>query len=643
MTLAADVAQLKVQVDFTGNASSEINKIKTSLGGFGSAGGVASTALGAVERGATGMGNAFSHLKTTVGGLLTGPLGFIGLGAGIFSVAGALRSGITTANDMASAIEKLAPLTGDTAEQVSSLLAVFNKFGISTDTATTRIAFMEKAVGTLALSSKNAAKFQKEFGFSILDASGHVKDANTLILQAADYWNGAASASQKAAFEAKLFGRGFADMIPILNLGSKGIKDAELAAQSLGLTLTATNVQDLQKYQATMRDLGDTVGGLQLQLSLALVPALEDVAKAATSFISSNRAGIVSFFKDLIASARTAAGFITGTIIPDLKSLAGAAASFWNSIPGPLRDILVKGFIADRAMKFLFGFDPVTTIGSIIGKQLISSLTGGIGSVVASTLGSKAIPQDVFVVNMAPGFGGGIGGEAAGGGEAVAAGGAGAAVGGIGLAIGAAAGVAITAYLTKELIIDKPTVTSGGGSAGKFGALPGSAGQPIIAAINNVGSRTVNELSAIKQDSLKDISLGGAILKAQQETAQRFRSGTASMVIKDFPKELGYLSTATDAQKNSAVRLAELRQDISTLKAASVNATDAQKKVLDHDIGVLQGKVDAVTAAVKAVNIKILENIQNVKDQGSSIKVTTTTTHKSTTTAKAKTNRVGGP
>lgn len=708
-------ASLYANVSVTGGAATssalrgvggEVTNAQRALSAFGGVGGAASKGLGLLERGAGGVGSAFTHLKGTVGGLIAGPLGFLGLGAGVLGLAGALKSGIDTANTMALSIEKLTGVTGLSAEKASALIAVFGKFGVDTAQTSQIAGFAEKTIGKLsetsakagkstalltleqeklkievaggstkavdalikrqtALDASNAAAaggitkltaLDKQYGISLIDAKGNAVDFETELLRVADYYNGNATAGQKAALAATLFGRGYATIIPILKLGSAGILEAEAAAKSLGLTLTETNVADLKAYQETMRNLGDAVGGLQLQLSLALVPAIKDVATAATGFIANNRAGIVDFFKTLIVDARTAAGFLTGTVIPDLESLAGAATGFWNQIPGPLKDILIKGLIADRAMKFLFGFDPATAIGSIIAKQLLGGLASGIGAIfgkVASTVGgtavSKLAPQDVFVVNMPLGGIPGAGG-AAGGGEAAAGGAAGI---GLGTVVGSAAAIAAAAVLIlnanqgrtdlagKAAAGDPVAIRTQNelGTRGMQNPTAGGGMGPVVSAVNQVGDRidksaagsmaslaafdrsqqsTIGNLSRsehadamIVSAAVKESAAHGAAIAAITKVdgsihnlLTTFRGGSAKVAINDFPRELAYLSTASDAQKKTAVYSSGIRQDITALQHAEVGATGAQKAALQADIKKLQALQAAPTLALKAIQAK---------------------------------------
>ena len=114
MSLAATAANLLVIIegkDMLTPAAASAEKSITSLGTAtkttGTTASTAEKAFGLVGNAATGMGNALNHAKGFVSNLVSGPLGMIGLGAAAFSVAGALKSGIDTANELAATLEKL--------------------------------------------------------------------------------------------------------------------------------------------------------------------------------------------------------------------------------------------------------------------------------------------------------------------------------------------------------------------------------------------------------------------------------------------------------------------------------------------------------------------------------------------------------
>ena len=356
----------------------------------------AEKALGLVGSAATGMGNALNHAKGFLGSLVSGPLGLIGLGAATFGVADALKSGITEASSMALAIEKLTGITGMSAESASQLIAVFGKFGIGSDQLSQQAGFAEKTLGKLSETSAKAGKstalltleqeklaiqvkggsvkaidalitkqtaldaehaaaaggltkltaLEKQYGIVLTDSKGNVVDYATELNRVSDYYNSNATASQKAALASTLFGRGYATLIPILKLGSAGIAEAKASADALGLTLNADNVVALQGFQTSLRNAGEAVDGLKLQLALDLIPDMTKLADTVTKFTTDHKTDIQAFFKSAIGAAETLGGAIV--------SVGKTMADWWAKIPGPLQTLLIQALIGNKVIKTVF-------------------------------------------------------------------------------------------------------------------------------------------------------------------------------------------------------------------------------------------------------------------------------------------------
>lgn len=386
--MATETTTLEVVIqgkdNFTATAAKVTGAVKAMETGVGRTGGAL-----------TALSGRLGHAKSAIGGLLTGPLGVLGLSAGIFSLGAIMEQTIAKTTDFAFSVEKLMGLTGGTAEAMSGLLAVFEKFGVNAERTGQIVGFAEKTLGRLAVNGKLSNTILENFGFSVRNANGTVKTFGQTLNYVSDYYNANHSAASKAALAAQIFGRGYADLIPILKLGSKGIAEAEAAAKDLGLTLTSQNARDLKDYRENLRELGDAASGLQLQIGLALVPAINEMAKGITRFVSQNRDNIVQFFKDAASNVEKFGGFIEHDVIPPLVAFGTVASSAWNAVPEPLKQILIGGVIANKTGKFLFDFG------------LKDALNLGKG--IFSRGGNPAEPLFVKDVGGVAGGGGGVG------------------------------------------------------------------------------------------------------------------------------------------------------------------------------------------------------------------------------------------
>lgn len=421
MAAVGEVAELKVLLTLQDQMSAGLATAQArikELQGAG-AGGLAglSSAASKVESAFGKVGTALSHAGSQITGLIKN-VGLLGAGFGLLSGVGILKGAIDTANTMAKSIETLTALTGESATTISQLLAVFERFGVSTDTATTRLAFMEKTLGTLANNTKALTTLQKTFGISLVDSSGNIVDVNTALQRLADYMNGSASAADKAKLASTLLGRGYVDLLPVLSQGAAGIAAVESQAQSLGNTLDQTQVDQLMAYQNAMRDMGEAMQGLGLQIAVALVPELTKLAQNISSFVATNKDQIIGFFRDAGKFAEDMGHAVETQVVPAIKGIIGA----WNSIPQPLRDFLVTAFVAGKVSKFLFDVNIPGALLTLGVKWAAQALAGLAGDVLGFATGGAVAAGEIEA------------GMAAGGATAAGEIGAATAAGGVGIA-----------------------------------------------------------------------------------------------------------------------------------------------------------------------------------------------------------------
>lgn len=514
------LASLELQDKFSGTAAAG----EKALGGLESKSSFVSKGFGLLSQAGGAVGGAFNHLKGRIGQLISGPLGMIGLGAGLFSIGKLLTDGIGQAQDFGKEVGRLAALTGLSTEATSRLAGAFHHFGIETDTALTIAGMAEKNLFKLGGTTKAADKFLEKYGFSLVDSAGRLKDFNTLLLDTSDFFNNKQiPAATKAAALAAIYGRNWQALIPILGAGRKAISDAEDEAAALGLTLTKDNLDSLKKLKAATRDWGTALGGLKLQLGLAVVPLLTDLTTGATNFLKATdqfgRTGsqrIVGFFKDLIGFGKQAFGVIETQVVPVVKKVIDG----WNNLPAPLKGLLVKGVSGNFAIKFLLGFDPIAIAGAaataVAGKlagTVAGAFGGFIGDFFGRTAAQKLIPQAVSllpgvvpipVLVTNPGFGlPGTGGGGPGGGLPTTKG------FDLGDFIKRALGLAILTATTTVLIDAALTKAANEGvsAGGKGGFTPGilNLSRPLPVDVKNP-----EDIADVLVDTHPDLKLPGA-------------------------------------------------------------------------------------------------------------------------------------
>src|SRR6266705_794130 len=112
----------------------------------------------------------------------------------------------------------------------------------------------------------------KELGINVLDAGGKVKDADTLMLEAADAFKGMEDGPAKAALAMKLFGKSGTDMLPILNQGSAGLRKMMEDGQAMGAVMSGPQVEAAHKLYLEHKQLETAIGGVTTQIGVGLMP-----------------------------------------------------------------------------------------------------------------------------------------------------------------------------------------------------------------------------------------------------------------------------------------------------------------------------------------------------------------------------------
>jgi len=205
----------------------------------------------------------------------------VGAAATAFVSINAVKDAVSSTQELGSAVGKLSRETGLAAEDASRLLFAFKHVGLDVDEASRSLGIFSKNMTTIAeaeegeiKASKTTVALLKEMGIQALDTAGNVRPMDKLLLETADRFKAMPDGIEKTGKAMQLFGRSGKDMIPLLNLGSEGMKELGAEADKLGVTLSAQNVASIKQYTLAQRDMNEAVGGLKLVIGLAIIPAL---------------------------------------------------------------------------------------------------------------------------------------------------------------------------------------------------------------------------------------------------------------------------------------------------------------------------------------------------------------------------------
>jgi hypothetical protein len=255
-----EVVRLEIKVDATGQPvirtlTEDLSKLSKGKVQLTNDAGNLNRTMNSLQGELTGVAQRFGGVTGSIlGGL--GPLGLYtaALGGGLTAAAAAsLQTFVALANE----VRDLSYISGASPEKISGLVDALGDLGISSDTVQTGIAKMSAAIesGSPALA---------RLGLSTRDASGHQKNALTLFYESIDALGGVRGEIERNSLAREIFGRGWTQMIPVIEQGSAALK--QMAAES-NKVLTAEDLKRAREYQLAIANLGDAFDALKLRVA----------------------------------------------------------------------------------------------------------------------------------------------------------------------------------------------------------------------------------------------------------------------------------------------------------------------------------------------------------------------------------------
>lgn len=209
---------------------------------------------------------------------------FADMGKKALSMAKDSMNAFTT---VASETRKLKRVLGGTAEDMSRLRFVGYELGVSVDT-------IARAMGIASKHFVENDKAVQQLGVSYKDADGKVKPAIKLIGEIGDRLNALQDPYAKAKAAKDIFGRGYAEMLPVLGLGSEGIKKFAEESDKLGHTMGQKDLDAARAFRLQMKELHATFEGIFIAVGRNVIPALTNLVSTFADLVQ----GVIRAWKE---------------------------------------------------------------------------------------------------------------------------------------------------------------------------------------------------------------------------------------------------------------------------------------------------------------------------------------------------------
>lgn len=201
---------------------------------------------------------------------------FAGL-AGAFSV-GAMAAMVTSSIDAADGLSKLAQRTGETVENLARLQYAGSLADVSNDALATSLKKLAKNMAEAASGTGEVADAFRAIGVSVVASDGKLRSSGEVLNDVADRFAGYEDSAARSALAQAIFGRSGADLIPLLNAGSQGLKEMGNEASRLGAVISTETAQAAERFNDQMTRVNAALGSIAKQTAAELLPVLNELA-----------------------------------------------------------------------------------------------------------------------------------------------------------------------------------------------------------------------------------------------------------------------------------------------------------------------------------------------------------------------------
>lgn len=203
-------------------------------------------------------------------------------GAGFVTAASVVSTAIfglaTNAAGTADEIDKMSQKIGISAEAYQEWSYVMGQNGMDVEKLSAGMKTLVSQMDSAASGTASAQENFDKLGISIYDASGKMKDQETILNEAmhalADMENG----TEKARLATELFGKAGIDMMPMLNQGSEAMDELTNRAHDLGLIMSDDAVSAGVKLGDTIDDIKKSFSMIVTNLGAAVIPIFQQFA-----------------------------------------------------------------------------------------------------------------------------------------------------------------------------------------------------------------------------------------------------------------------------------------------------------------------------------------------------------------------------
>lgn len=181
--------------------------------------------------------------------------------------------------DLLDQLDDLREKTGIAVESLSALRFAGEATGTPFEALTGGLTKLNRQMAEAAGGNKEAAAAFAAVGVSVTDQTGKLRGADEVLADLADRFASYEDGAGKAALAQQFFGKTGADMIPILNQGSRGLSALRDEAQKLGVVFDTEMAAKAAEFNDNLTKMDIALQGVKVTIVSQLIPGLTELSR----------------------------------------------------------------------------------------------------------------------------------------------------------------------------------------------------------------------------------------------------------------------------------------------------------------------------------------------------------------------------
>lgn len=180
--------------------------------------------------------------------------------------------------DAADAAGKMAQKVGLSVEELSKLQYAAKLADVDTQQLQTGLVKLSKGMVEAANGTGQARNALSAMGISVKNTDGSLKSSSTVLGEVADKFATYGDSANKTALAVQLFGKSGAELIPLLNAGSAGIKESADELERFGGVISQKAAAEAEKFNDNLTRLSTVGASFGKSIANEVLPYLNQLA-----------------------------------------------------------------------------------------------------------------------------------------------------------------------------------------------------------------------------------------------------------------------------------------------------------------------------------------------------------------------------